>query len=370
MNLLDILPHYAGRKVLVTGHTGFKGSWMSFWLHQLNAQVTGLSLEPPSSPSLYSELELGKLIQDFRIDIRKISEVRKVFEKVQPDIVFHLAAQALVRESYSHPLDTLNTNILGTANILEVCRYIPSIRGVVIITSDKCYKNQEWLWGYRENEPMGGFDPYSVSKGCAELVTSSYVNSFFSPKEFGKKHHVAIASARGGNVIGGGDWATDRIIPDCIRALSKNEAVSIRSPHAIRPWQHVLELLNGYLLLGDQLLREGPEFSGGWNFAPLDRGDIWPVKKVVQKICELWEDGTYKIQAGIHPHEASMLSLDASKAYFKLGWRPRWNVEKSIEKTIQWYESWLRDRSAKSIQRICKRQIEDYLLDENETGEE
>ena len=263
-NLQEIIHTYRGRRVLVTGATGFKGSWLCLWLQHMGADVLGIGLEPPSTPSMHMALELDKQVPTHRVDI-----------KTQADI------QALVRPSYADPINTLNTNIMGTAHILEAARQCDSIRSVVIVTSDKCYRNNEWVWGYRENDPMGGHDPYSASKGCAELVTASYIKSFFAQETYGRTHHVAVASARAGNAIGGGDWGKDRLIPDCFRALHEGKPIHIRYPSAVRPWQHALECLSGYLLLGARLYEEGPRYGCGWNFAPIDMGDVWPVERVV-----------------------------------------------------------------------------------------
>ena len=275
-NLQEIIHTYRGRRVLVTGATGFKGSWLCLWLQHMGADVLGIGLEPPSTPSMHMALELDKQVPTRRVDIKNQADITTCIQTFRPEIILHLAAQALVRPSYADPINTLNTNIMGTAHILEAARQCDSIRAVVIVTSDKCYRNNEWVWGYRENDPMGGHDPYSASKGCAELVTASYIKSFFAQETYGRTHHVAVASARAGNAIGGGDWGKDRLIPDCFRALHESKPIHIRYPSAVRPWQHALECLSGYLLLGARLYEEGPRYGCGWNFAPIDMGDVWP----------------------------------------------------------------------------------------------
>jgi CDP-glucose 4,6-dehydratase len=357
----DALQLYSKRRVLLTGHTGFKGSWLALWLRELGAEVLGVSLDPPGTPSMHEMLRLGELIQNRRSDIRDFAALRDAFLDFQPEVVLHLAALSLVRPSYKDPLASLHTNIMGTANVLEACRQTPSVRATVIVTSDKCYRNNEWVWGYRENDPMGGHDPYSASKGCAELVTTSYIKSFFPQNSYGNSHNVAVASARAGNAIGGGDWGTDRLIPDCFRALHKGESIHIRYPTAVRPWQHVLECLHGYLLLGAKLLDEGPKYGCGWNFAPMDMGDIWPVERVVKFICELWGKGRYVIDGGAQPHEAHMLCLDCTKANIELGWRPRWRVARALRETTAWYRAWTDNPSAARMRDVTLRQIEEYM---------
>lgn len=359
--LEDLAGIYSGRRVLLTGHTGFKGSWLSLWLHKLGAEVLGISLEPPSKPCLFESAAIKDIIDGRCVDIRQAEILQQVFAEFDPEFVFHLAAQSLVRLSYKFPLDTMSVNIMGTANVLDACRYSPSTRSVIIVTSDKCYRNNEWVWGYRENDPVGGHDPYSASKGCAELVTSSYTASFFPEQKYGISHQVAVASARAGNVIGGGDWAEDRLVPDCIRALLEGNSIILRSPDAIRPWQHVLEPIYGYLLLGARLHADGPAFSGGWNFAPLDRADIWPVERVVKYICNLWGGGSYTVDSEEKPHEAGLLSLDAIKACMRLGWRPCWRVADALDKTVEWYRFWYHAPEPVAIREMMSRQIDNYL---------
>ena len=360
-NLNIVLKTYAGRRVLVTGHTGFKGCWLGLWLQQLGAQVMGVSLEPPSTPSMFKELELAAVLPGAHVSISDYGALLEVFRQFQPEVVLHLAAQALVRPSYSAPLATLQTNIMGTATLLEACRSTESVQAVVIVTSDKCYRNNEWVWGYRESDPMGGHDPYSVSKGCAELVAASYIKSFFSPQEYGFSHRVAVASARAGNAIGGGDWGTDRLVPDCIRAIQEGQPIMIRYPNAVRPWQHALECLSGYLLLGAKLLEEGPKFGCGWNFAPLRMGDVWPVERVVQYICKAWGEGSYVVADGHQPHEAHMLCLDCTKANIELEWRPRYEVEEALQTTVAWYKEWARHPGTAAMRKFTVNQIMAYM---------
>ena len=352
---------YRNRSVLVTGHTGFKGSWLTMWLYMLGAEVFGVALDPPSTPSMHNVLRLDEIIPDRHVDIIEYTALKDAFAAFSPEIVLHLAAQSLVRPSYEQPLATLSTNVLGTATVLEVCRHTPSVRAVVIVTSDKCYRNNEWVWGYRENDPMGGYDPYSASKGCAELVTAAYIKSFFNANDYGRTHHVAVASARAGNAIGGGDWGRDRLIPDCVRALCAGKCIHIRYPDAVRPWQHVLECLSGYLLLGARLFEAGPKFGCGWNFAPMDMGDIWPVKKIVEYICSLWGNGQYTTENTGVPHEAHMLCLDCTKARIELGWRPHYRVSRALETTVAWYKAWTQNPSPTHMREITQEQIRAYM---------
>lgn len=348
---------FSGKKVLITGHTGFKGSWLSLLLNKLGADVHGFALPPPTNPSLFEEAKIGELITSYIGDVRDLDQLSDVFNQVKPEIVIHMAAQPLVRDSYKIPVETYAINVMGTVNVLEACRHTESVRAIVNVTTDKCYENKEWHWGYRENEPMGGFDPYSNSKGCSELVTSSYRNSFFHPKDY-DKHGVAIASARAGNVIGGGDWAPDRLIPDFIRAISQNRNVVIRSPYAIRPWQHVLEPLTGYLTLAAKLYTEGAKYDGGWNFGPDDK-DARNVEWIMQKICKLWGDGaTYEVDTNPQPHEASYLKLDCSKAKAELGWVPKWNIKTTLRSIVDWNKAFM---SGKNIREITLQQINQYF---------
>lgn len=353
-NLFDGI--YSDKKVLITGHTGFKGSWLSLLLHKLGANVYGYALEPPTTPSLFEEAKIGELITSYIGDVRDLDQLSHVFDQVKPEIVIHMAAQPLVRDSYKIPVETYAINVMGTVNVLEACRRTSSVKVIVNVTTDKCYENKEWHWGYRENEPMGGYDPYSNSKGCSELVTSSYRNSFFNPKDY-NEHGVAIASARAGNVIGGGDWAGDRLIPDFIRAISQNRKVVIRSPYAIRPWQHVLEPLNGYLTLAAKLFSEGPKYDGGWNFGPDDK-DAKNVEWITRTLCNLWGNGaSYAVDTNPQPHEANYLKLDCSKAKAELGWEPRWNIHKTLESIVEWNKVYLR---GENVRKITENQIEEY----------
>lgn len=348
---------YKKRRVLITGHTGFKGSWLCILLNKLGADVYGYALEPPTNPSLYVEAEIDDLVTSYIGDIRDFESLRKVISIVQPEIVFHMAAQPLVRMSYKFPIETYSINVMGTVHLLEACRLIPSVRAIVNVTSDKCYENKEWHWGYRENEPMGGYDPYSNSKGCAELVTSSYRNSYFNPKDY-HNHGVAIASARAGNVIGGGDWAEDRLLPDFFRAIMQRKEVIIRSPYAIRPWQHVLEPLSGYLTLAEKLFSEGPKYGEGWNFGP-DDFNSKNVEWIINSICHIWGEGaSYSIDGNPHPHEANYLKLDCSKVLAELNWFPRWNIQTTIETIVYWNKAFLK---GENIRNITEEQIEKYF---------
>lgn len=330
------LAFWKDKRVFLTGHTGFKGSWLSIWLAHLGSEVTGFALPPPTDPSMYIKAQVGRMINGMEGDIRDLKSLEKAVVSSEPDIIFHLAAQPIVRFSYEDPLLTYQTNIMGTAHLLDVVRRCPSVRAVVIITTDKCYENREWYWGYREDEALGGYDPYSSSKAGAEIVTASYRRSFFNPVDFGKQHTVAIATARAGNVIGGGDWAKDRLIPDIIRAISAGEKVKIRSPHSIRPWQHVLEPLSGYLTLAERLYCDGPSYAEAWNFGPYD-SDAKPVQWIVDHLCTKWPGSMgYEIDKSQQPHEASYLKLDCSKAISRLAWRPTWNLEQTLDKIIEW----------------------------------
>jgi CDP-glucose 4,6-dehydratase len=328
---------FAGRKVLVTGHTGFKGGWMSLWLHMLGADVRGVSLAPLPGASLFGALDLAQLVDHRIADIRDPAALRAATADFAADIVFHLAAQALVRPSYDDPLATLGTNVMGTANVLEQVRAMPSARGVVVVSSDKCYENNEWPWPYREIDPMGGADPYSASKGCTELVTACYRRSFFSDPA-----GCQLASVRAGNVFGGGDWSADRLVPDIVRANLSRTPVIIRNPHSVRPWQHVLEPLAGYLELGTRLLGENsPDYASGWNFGPA-ADDFVQVEDLARGMQAAWGSDAAPIEFGRSagdPHEAAMLTLDSSKALKQLGWRPRLSTPAAITMTADWYRA-------------------------------
>ena len=325
---------FAGKRVFLTGHTGFKGSWLSLWLTRLKAEVLGFSLDYPSEPNLFTLAGLADTVDGVRGDIRDRDAVIRAMRDFAPDLVIHMAAQSLVRPSYDNPLETFGTNVMGTANVLEGVRRSETVRAVVNVTSDKCYENRESLRGYRESDPMGGHDPYSASKGCAELVAASYGRSFFRDSD------TAMASVRAGNVIGGGDFARDRLVPDMVRAFSAGEPVRIRSPKAIRPWQHVLDPLNGYLMLARKLFEDGHEFAGGWNFGPAEESTR-TVGEVVAGFSDTWGDGArYELDTADQPHEAGLLKLDCSKARRLLGWKPGTDFETGLEWTASWYKGW------------------------------
>ena len=348
---------YKGRKVFVTGHTGFKGAWLCLLLHKLGADVTGYALEPPTNPSLFEEAGINDLITSYIGDVRDYDNLLRVMQASQPEIVIHMAAQPLVRESYKIPVETYAINVMGTVHLLEACRNTSSVKAIVNVTTDKCYENREWHWGYRENEPMGGYDPYSNSKGCSELVTSSYRNSYFNPANY-SEHGVALGSARAGNVIGGGDWADDRLIPDFIKAISTGNQVEIRSPFAIRPWQHVLEPLTGYLALAAKLFTDGAKYAEGWNFGP-DDADAKNVEWIINEICTLWgEDASYGIDTNPQPHEANYLKLDCSKAKAELDWTARWNIETTLRSIVDWNKA---HSKGENIKEVCDSQIEAYF---------
>lgn len=323
------------KRVLLTGHTGFKGSWLSLWLQSLGAQVTGYALAPTTNPSLFEIAEVAQGMTSVVGDIRDLSKLQAVFVEHCPEIVIHMAAQPLVRHSYQNPVETYSTNVMGTVHLLEAVRSTPGVKAVVNITTDKCYENREWLWGYRENEPMGGFDPYSNSKGCAELVSAAYRSSFFNADTYAQ-HGIATATVRAGNVIGGGDWAQDRLIPDILSAFEQGRKVDIRNPHAVRPWQHVMEPLSGYLTLAEQLFEHGPSFGEGWNFGPNDE-DAKPVGWIVEQMAALWGGGAHwRIDTGEHPHEVHYLKLDISKARSRLDWHPALRLQDALALIIDW----------------------------------
>ncbi len=352
---------YEGKTCFITGHTGFKGSWLACWLTKMGSKVVGYSLNPSTNPNHF------ELLKDEYISIIGNIRDRKFLHdailKHKPDIVFHLAAQAIVRRSYKDPVETFETNVLGTLNIFEACRKASSVRAIINVTSDKCYENKEWIWGYRENDPMGGHDPYSASKGCSEILTSSYRNSFFNLEDYGEKHNILLASARAGNVIGGGDWAEDRLIPDIIRAASKGEKVEIRNPKATRPWQHVLEPLSGYLTLGWKLLQGEKNFASGWNFGPELENNV-PVSEIANLSKRYWSDIDFtELGNRDAVHEANLLMLDCSKANKMLKWKSIWGFSKTLKKTIEWYKAFYQTKTINT-----ERDLFSYIKDAQDKG--
>ncbi len=345
------------RKVFLTGHTGFKGSWLALWLLSMGAEVCGYALDPPTEPSLYHILGLDRQLQSVRGDVRDLAALEAAMRGFAPDVVIHMAAQPLVRLSYQNPVETYAVNVLGTVHLLDAVRRTPSVRAVVVVTSDKCYENQEWHWPYREHEPMGGHDPYSSSKGCAELVTAAYRRSFF-PSDRYAEHHVAVATARAGNVIGGGDWALDRLVPDIMRAFSAGVPAVIRNPEAVRPWQHVLDPLAGYLALAEGLYAAAPAFTEAWNFGPSD-SDARTVRSLVSALAKLWgESARWECTEPEQLHEARLLRLDSSKARAQLGWSPRWNLDQTLLHTVEWYKAFHR---GEDLHAISLNQIQSYM---------
>lgn len=348
---------WVGKRVLITGHTGFKGSWLSIWLQKMGAEITGFSLAPPTQPNLFELAKVADGMNSINGDVRDLSALARVFRHAKPEIVIHMAAQPLVRYSYEHPIETYSTNVMGTVNVLEAARHSGGVKVIVNVTTDKCYENREWIWSYREDMPLGGFDPYSSSKACSELVTSAFRNSYFNREEY-CKHGVAVASARAGNVIGGGDWASDRLVPDVIAALSKGESISIRNPNAIRPWQHVLDPLSGYLLLAESLYKDGVKFAEAWNFGPRDI-DAKPVGWIVDRLIELWGDGGSRhVFPGCHPHEANLLALDITKARLCLGWQPKWSLNVALKSIIEWQKKL---NTNTPIRTIVQEQINEFV---------
>lgn len=348
---------WKNKKVLITGHTGFKGSWLSLWLQSLGAKVIGYALEPPTQPSLFQLAHVQDGMISIHGDVRNYEQLYSAFEQHALEIVFHMAAQPLVRASYRDPLETYSTNVMGTANVLEAIRQSRCVKAAVIITTDKCYENKEWHWGYRENDRLGGFDPYSNSKACAELVTASYRHSFFKPDRYAE-HGVAVASVRAGNVIGGGDWAEDRLIPDLIRGFIRNKPTLIRYPDAVRPWQHVLEPLYGYMLLAEKMFTEGPALADAWNFGPY-ADDEKSVGWVADKMAQLWDsDVSWARDGQPHPHEAGYLKLDWSKARQMLHWRPVWRLEDALIKIVEWYQAYQKQSSR--LRELTLEQIHQY----------
>ena len=325
---------WRGRRVFLTGHTGFKGGWLSLWLAELGAEVHGYALAPPTEPNLFTTAGVEKrLAASTLADIRDAAKLEQAMQAARPEVVLHLAAQPLVRQSYAEPVETFAVNVMGTVNLLEAVRRTPGVKAVVNVTTDKCYENREWVWPYRENEALGGHDPYSSSKACSELVTAAWRRSFLDAAG------VQLASARAGNVIGGGDWAADRLLPDFLRSLDAGKPLVVRSPQATRPWQHVLEPLSGYLMLAERLCTEGAAFAEAWNFGP-DEADARPVEWIVETLCARMTDATWQRDTAPQPHEAHTLRLDSAKAHARLGWQPRWNLQRALEATLDWHQAW------------------------------
>jgi CDP-glucose 4,6-dehydratase len=342
---------WRGRSVFLTGHTGFKGGWIALWLAQLGAKVHGYSLTPPTTPNFYSETKLQERIQSSDIaDIRDLRKLKSAMKAAKPSIVIHMAAQSLVRESYKTPVETFTANVIGTVNMLEAVRETDTVQAVVNITTDKCYENREWLWPYRENDRLGGHDPYSSSKACAEIATAAFRNSFLA--EAG----IQLASVRAGNVIGGGDWAPDRLLPDFLRAMDACEILRIRAPNAVRPWQHVLEPLSGYLMLAERLVTDDANFAEAWNFGP-EESDAKPVSWIVDRLCQKVPHARWALEGTPQPHEAGLLKLDSAKAKTRLGWAPRWPLEIALDKTIEWHQAW---KEAQSMADVTVKQIDAY----------
>ena len=351
----DLENFYKNKTVLVTGHTGFKGSWISIWLNKMGAKLIGYSKDIKTKKDNFVLSNLQEKMIDERGDIADFNKLNSVIQKYKPEIVFHLAAQALVKYSYMEPIETYMTNVIGTLNLLEACKNEPSVKQIVVITTDKCYENNEWEWGYREIDALGGYDPYSSSKACVEIMIKSYRNSFFNIKDY-DVHKKAVATVRAGNVIGGGDWSQNRIIPDCIRKLEENEKITIRNPSSTRPWQHVLEPIGGYLLLGYKLSQDYAKYSTSFNFGP-EYANTKQVKDVVTNVIKYYGKGEYEIkQEDNSSHEAKSLGLDISKAKFMLGWSPVWDIDMAVQKTVEWYK----DYKTKDAYEICLEQIEQY----------
>ena len=347
---------WQGRRVFLTGHTGFKGSWLALWLARLGAQIRGYALDPSTEPNLFNQASVSSVVEDVRGDVRDYAKLEASMAEFAPDVVFHLAAQPIVRRSYVDPVGTYGTNVMGTVHLMEAIRRTPSVRAAVCVTTDKCYQNQEWIWPYRETDPLGGYDPYASSKACAEIVSAAYRSSFF-PTERLQEHHVGLATARAGNVMGGGDWSEDRLIPDLIRGFRSNQPVLIRRPNAIRPWQHVLDPLHGYLMLAQELLAQPARFASAYNFGPSDE-DIWPVERIATKLVRMWGDGASWIRDSVPSvHEDQVLRLDASKARVELGWKPRLGIEAALEWTTEWYRAW---NQGDNMAEFTEKQIAEY----------
>ena len=349
---------WKGRKVFLTGHTGFKGSWLSVWLNHLGTKVTGYALSPPTKPSMFELVRVNEKVVSIIADINDYEKLLDSMKKSDPEIVIHMAAQSLVRISYQEPVLTYQTNVMGTVNLFEAVRQMGSVKVLLNVTSDKCYSNREKPEPYSENESLGGHDPYSSSKACSELVTDAYRNSFFPVEDY-PRHGVAVASARAGNVIGGGDWAKDRLMPDCIRAWLNQEKVKIRYPNSIRPWQHVLEPLGGYLLLIEKLYENGPKYAGSWNFAPRAE-DTKSVKDIIRILAGLWKEGAkWEVDIAHHPHEAGLLKLDCTKAATELKWLPKWDIDTALKKTIDWYLTYKEDSD--QLENKTIEQLSEYM---------
>ena len=347
---------WQNKRVFLTGQTGFKGSWLSLWLSEMGAEVKGYALAPETTPSLFVEAQVAEKIESEIGDIRHLEQLQASMRDFNPDILIHMADQPLVRLSYKHPIETYETNVMGTVKVLEAARHCPDLKSIVSVTTDKCYENKEWLWGYREDEAMGGHDPYSSSKGCAELVTSAYRRSFM------QEQGIGLATARAGNVIGGGDWSEDRLIPDILRAFENNKPVIVRNPKSNRPWQHVLEPLSGYLVLAQALYQSPQDYAEGWNFGPLDE-DAKPVDWILDRMVEKWQgNASWQLDENAHPHEAGFLKLDISKAKSRLQWQPAWHLDDTIEKIVQWYQAWM---NQEDMQELCLKEINDYMRDMN-----
>lgn len=348
--------NWRGRRVFLTGHTGFKGSWLAIWLTRLGAKVRGYALDPCTEPNMFNLASVGTVVDDVRGDVRDYAQLEAAMTEFGPEVVFHLAAQPIVRRSYADPVATYGTNVMGTVHLLEAIRKTSSVRAVVCVTTDKCYQNQDWVWPYRETDPLGGYDPYASSKACAEIVSAAYRSSFF-PIDRLHEHHVALATARAGNVIAGGDWSEDRLIPDLVRGFVSRQPVLIRRPDAIRPWQHVLESLHGYLMLAEELLAQPAKFTCSYNFGPSE-DDIWPVERIATKLVQMWGNSAFWIRDSVPSvHEDDVLRLDASKARVELGWKPKLRMEAALEWTMAWYRAW---NQGDNMAEFTKKQILEY----------
>lgn len=347
---------WKGKRVYLTGHTGFKGSWLSLWLSEMGAVVKGYALSPPSTPNLFEVARISEKIESEIGDIRNFDKLKASMVQFNPDLLIHMAAQPLVRLSYKEPIETFDTNVMGTVKVLQAARNCSNLKSVISVTTDKCYENKEWEWGYRENEPMGGHDPYSSSKGCAELVTSAYRRSFLNEQGIG------LASARAGNVIGGGDWADDRLIPDILRAFEKNRPVVIRNPLSTRPWQHVMEPLSGYLTLAEALYNNPSKYAEAWNFGPSDE-DAKPVGWILNNMTEKWKGASWELDSQSNPHEAEYLKLDISKAKMRLNWQPSWNLETTLDNIVNWHKNWL---NKADMQNITISEINKFMVEQND----